>query len=433
MRLLLLTQYYPPEVGASQERLSYLAKYLARRGHEVTVLTCKPNYPSGQLYPGYENPLWKVNEERDEHGIKILRTWVYLTRGRISFSSRMANFLSFAFSALRAWPRVGPVDLVLVETPPIFLSFTAQLYAWLKGASKVVHYADPWVSYAVEVGYLKRESLITKLAFWLEQQALSRSDLVVVPNPGIRASCLKVHELSPEKVKLVMNGADVDFYRPDAAARERKRRELDLSDKFVVVFAGSHQHQAGLDVLVRAAARLQEIAPDVRFLLVGHGADKPRIEELARQAGVLNRNFFLLNPMPATEARDLLNACDLGANPLVAMADDTLSVKLLSYLACGLPVLVTDRRIQREIVEAAGCGLTCPPEDDREWAEKILWLRDHPEQRQEMAERGRRCAVEQFSRGRHTEDFEKLLTGLVLTRHRRGGASVLKSGETLNG
>src|SRR5262249_39983358 len=164
-----------------------------------------------------------------------------LTRGRRNFSYRVANFLSFAFSALLAWQRVGPVDLVLIETPPIFLSFTASLYALLKRAHKVVYFADPWVSFAIELGYLKKGSLKTELAFWLERQSLFRSDLIIVPNPGIRASCLEVHGLDPEKVRLVMNGVDIDFYRPDAMARERERRARGFEDKFVIVYAGTHQ------------------------------------------------------------------------------------------------------------------------------------------------------------------------------------------------
>jgi len=434
MRILLLTQYYPPEVGAPQERLSYLAKYLARRGHQVKVLTCQPNYPHGQLYRGYENPLWKVKSERDEQGIEILRTWVYLTKGRRNFSYRVVNFLSFAFSALLAWPRIGSVDLVLIETPPIFLSFTASLYALLKRARKVVYFADPCVSFATELGYLKKGSLTTKLAFWLERQSLSHSDLIIVPNPGIRASCLEVHGLDPEKVRLVMNGVDVDFYRPDAVARERERRTRGFEDKFVIVYAGTHQHQAGLDVLVRAAARLQTIAPEVTFLLVGDGVDKPRIADLAREAGVLNRSFLMLDPMPATQVRALLNACDVGANPLstAAITNLTLSVKLLTYMGCGLPVLITDRQTQREIVEEAGCGVTCPPGDDQAWAEKVLWLRDNPQQRCEMAARARRGAVERFSRGRLAEELEVLLTS-VAARHLSEQHVTHKSGEATNG
>ena len=434
MKVLILTQYYPPEVGAAPERLGYLAKHLARRGHQVKVLTGQPNYPHGEVYRGYKNPRWKVTGERDAHGIEILRTWVYLTRGHRSFSYRLVYFLSLAFSALLAWRRVGPVDVVLVETPPIFLSFTASLYAFLKRARKVVYFSDPWVSFATEWGYLKKGSLTTKLAFGLERQSLSRSDLIITPNPGMRAHSLEVHGLDPEKVKLVMNGVDVNFYRPDAAARERERRARGFEAKFVVVFGGTYQHQAGLDVLVRAAVKLRTTAPDVTFLLVGGGVDKPRIAELAREAGVLDHNFLMLDTMPATQARDLLNACDVGVNPLspAAITNLTLSVKLLTYMGCGLPVLIADRKVQRDIVEAAGCGMTYPPGDDEALAEKVLWLRDHPQQRREMAERARRAAVERFSREQLAEELELLLVGLAV-RRLTGQHVTLKSGEAING
>jgi colanic acid biosynthesis glycosyl transferase WcaI len=435
MRVLLLTQYFPPEVGAAPERLGYLAKYLAGRGHQVKVLTCRPNYPQGQLYGGYKNPFWKVTGERDEHGIEMLRAWVYLTKGHRSFAYRLVYFLSLAFSALLALRRVGQVDVVLVETPPIFLSFTASLYALLKRARKVVYYSDPWVSFAAEWGYLKKDSLTTRMAFWLERQSLSRSDLIITPNPGVRAHCIAVHRIRPEKVKLVMNGVDVDFYRPDAEARERERRARGFEDKFVVIFAGTYQHQAGLDVLVRAAARLRTLAPDVNFLLLGGGVDKPRIAELAREAGVLDRNFFMRDTIPAVQARDLLNACDVGTNPLAAgeITNLTLSVKLLTYMGCGLPVLIADRQTQREIVEAAGCGVACAPGDDQAWAEKILWLRDHPQERREMAERARRAAVERFSRRSLAQELEMALSALAPRQVPERQCVTVKTGEVTNG
>ncbi len=415
MRILLLTQYFYPEVGAPQERLGYLATHLAQRGHKVTVLTTVPNYPLGRLYPGYKNPPLGLTVERNEAGIKILRTWVYLTKGRRSFAHRLANFLSFAFSALRAWGRVGQVDVVLVETPPIFLSFTGSLFAALRRARKVVYFVDPWVSFAIEHGYLRQDSLMAKLARWLERCSLQHSDLVVVPTPGVMATCLELHGLKRNHVDLVMNGVDVDFFRPDPDSRAQLRRHLGLEDKFVVVYAGTHSIQANLDVLVGLAKRLQKVDPDVMVLLIGDGVEKPRIGKLAREAGVLNHNLKMMAPVPAARIRKLLSACDVGASPLgpAPVTHKILTVKLLTYMACGLPVVVTDREIQGNIVSAAECGLTCPSEDKGAWAESTLWMRDNARKRREMGENGRRFVVENFSRKDLAYTMESLLVSVV--------------------
>lgn len=118
MRILILTQYYPPEVGAAQNRLSCLARFLKRAGHSVTVLTAVPNYPSGNIHAQYRNRL--IVEEVEE-GITVLRTWLY-TRPGLRFFGRLANYLSFSALALvMAVNKVGRQDVVITECPPPFL------------------------------------------------------------------------------------------------------------------------------------------------------------------------------------------------------------------------------------------------------------------------------------------------------------------------
>lgn len=401
MKILLLTQYYAPEVGAPQERLGYLVKFLANRGHQMTVVTCSPNYPHGNLYEGYKNNFFKSSHDIVDDSISIHRTWVYLTKGKKDFAHRLLNYLSFAISSLKVIGSVGKIDLVFVETPPIFLSFTATIYSWIKWAPKVVHFADPWVTFATENGYLKKNSLLTKLAFFLEKKSLCMSKLVVVPNPGILDSCITTHNLKPLSTKLIMNGVDTEFFYPDDMMKSSISKKYNFMDKFIVIYSGTHQIQANLDVLVKAAKKLKSTGEnEICFVLVGAGADKQRIRDLALSEGVLDENFKMLDPVPVTQIREFLQASDVGANPLAASpaTHKTLSVKMLSYMGIGLPLIITDRKVQSKIVQQAKCGLCCPAEDEDAWVKNILYLKNNKEKAKIMGDNGRVYASEHLSR-----------------------------------
>src|SRR6267378_5235051 len=157
MRILILTQYYPPEIGAAQNRLSDLAKRLGNKGHDVTVLTALPSYPKGEIYTGYRGRL-KMSE--DLEGIRVVRTWVYATKNK-NFLLRIFNYLSFALlSILVGSVTAGNVDVVIVESPPLFLGFSGYFLSKLKHAKLVLNVSDLWPESAVTLKVLRNRRLI---------------------------------------------------------------------------------------------------------------------------------------------------------------------------------------------------------------------------------------------------------------------------------
>src|SRR5579872_2733473 len=137
MNVLFLTQYFPPEIGSTQNRLSYLAKSLVERGHEVTVLTALPNYPEGEIFEGYRGRL--LMEERVD-GMRMVRVWCYATR-RKAVLPRMLNYGSFMFASLLGSLRIGRPDVMLADSPPLFLGLSALPMKWILGAKLVFNVA----------------------------------------------------------------------------------------------------------------------------------------------------------------------------------------------------------------------------------------------------------------------------------------------------
>ena len=164
MNLTLLTQYYPPEIGAPQARLSELAAHFVRRGHCVTVLTAMPNYPTGKIYPGYGGVL----RRQQQAGVNVIRTFIYPTQ-RATFVRRMTNYLSFTLSSVITGSiLLRRADYLMVESPPIFLGLSGTWLSRLKHARLIFNVSDLWPESAVRLGVLQAQGLSFRVSAWLE-------------------------------------------------------------------------------------------------------------------------------------------------------------------------------------------------------------------------------------------------------------------------
>lgn len=378
--VVLLTHYFPPEVGAPQTRLYELAVRTAAAGNRVTVVTGMPNYPTGVIAPGYGGRARSI-EHMD--GLEVIRTWVYATPNR-GFVKRLANHLSFCLSSLLALPRLRDVDLVFVESPPLFLGMTAWVYRAVTGAPYVFNVSDIWPQSAVELGALRQRPLIW-LAERLELASYRAAARVSVVTEGIRER-LEARGVPAAKLFVLTNGVDADFYRPapKVAAGARK----------VFLYAGTHGLAQGLDVVLDAARLLDR--PDVEFLLVGEGADKDRLVALA--AGLPNVRFG--DPVAKAQMPALLNDAYATVIPLrrLDLFKGALPSKMFEAMATERPILLGVWGEAAELVTAADCGLVVPPEDAAALAAAVGRLADDPREAARLGANGRRYVLEHFSR-----------------------------------
>lgn len=402
MRVLILTQYFAPEVGAAQARILFLARYLKEHGHEVVVVTTPPSYPGDQIYCGHRNTFLQ-REQLDE--ISIFRTWVFLSKRRNTIS-RLANFLSFPFSCLAALLAAGRVDVILVETPPIFLAFSAWLYGFVKRAPVVVQYSDLWVKAAIQFGYIP-QGWPARLALWIENTALNRGVSVVAATEGLVSDLLQ-RGFPLARVRLITNGVNCRLYQPGPGT-ETLRSEIGLNGKFVVMVAGTLSHQAGLKVVLDAADLLRQ-DEGVSFVIVGDGVERRPMQEAASAMSL--PNIIFSGPQSDEMMPEYLRLADVALNTLSSdpVTDHTLSVKLFAYLACGLPVICTDRREVRKLITAAQAGILVSPENPQAIVNAIQDLRRDPQVRKVMGERGRQFVVQFFDRRVKAEEMLHLLS-----------------------
>ena len=386
MKIVLLSQYYPPEIGAPQGRLSGLAAAFQREGHTVTVLTAMPNYPSGRIHAGYGGLLRR--EVRD--GVQIIRTFVYPTQ-RADFLHRLSSYFSFVVSSaiLGAFCLERP-DYLIVESPPLFLGLAGIWLSWVKRCPMIFNVADLWPETAVRIGVLRRGGLAHWISERLEWFCYRRAKLVsgqtraIVTDITERFHWCRTYHLS--------NGVDSRTFHPDrrtAAARAT----LGPADTCVAFYAGLHGLAQGLDRVLEAAALLADTP--IRFVLMGDGPTKATLMNQARTLGLKNVTF--MDPRPTSEVPPFLAAADIVLVPLVTHIPGATPSKLYEAMASGRPVLIVADGEPAAIVRDSQAGLVVAPGDTAGLASALRALSGDPALRSALGANGRRTAEQLFN------------------------------------
>lgn len=367
MRILALSHYYPPEVNAPASRLSDHARVWREAGHEVTVVTCAPNHPAGQLYPGYRNRLW---QEETIDGIRVIRLWTFLAANE-GFLPRIANYLTYLFSILFWMWRLPRADVVMSTSPQFFCG----LAGWFLKRRKrpwVLEIRDLWPESIVTVGAMKRGTVIRSIEK-VEAFAYRKADLVVSVTDGFVPHIRARRPHGP--IAVIKNGVDLSRFASDPAAADAFRAEHGLTGKVIASYVGTHGMAHGLQAVIAAAERLRN-RDDIAFLMVGGGAEREAIKALRDAKGLTN--IVMLDQLPKAAMPAVWGASD-AALILLKRVDTFKSVipsKMFEAMALGVPMILGAEGEAKALMDEAGGGIAITPEDDAELAAAIERLAD---------------------------------------------------------
>lgn len=399
MRVVLLTQYFPPEVGAPQTRIAALARGLAERGVEVAVHTCPPHYPDGEIKAPYRNR--PLTRERVD-GVPVVRSAVYAAANQ-GFVRRLGGHLSFAGSALATAPAAGPADVVVVETPPLFLAGAAIAYAKAKRARLVLNVADLWPDSAIELGALSSPTAI-KAARVVERAAYRSAAAIACPTEGIFET-LEGQPESAGKAALMRPAVDLDRFETTMDGG----RPADAPLR--VLYAGTVGMAHGLGTLLDAAELLAERpeGPAVEVTIAGDGADGPALRERIARGGL--EQVRMLGAVPADRIPELYAEADVAVVMLrdVPLFHGALPTKMLEAMAAGRPVVLAARGEAARVLEDASAGVVVEPEDPEALADAFAALASDPERRVELGVAGRTAVEREFARGPWLDRWQALL------------------------
>jgi glycosyltransferase involved in cell wall biosynthesis len=409
MRILYLTQYFPPEMGAPQARIPELMGQMIALGHHVTILTAMPNYPTGRVFPEYRG---RLTARESYQGMEVVRTWIDPTLS-LGFVRRTVSQMSFAISSALCGPFLTRRhDVMLVESPPLVLALTA---LWLKRLLRtpyVAVVADLWPDVAIDTGMLRSTTAIG-VAKWMEK-ALYRGSLAVITQTPGQADVIRVR-CPGTRALVVSGGVDAVKFSPELRSEE-VRREFDVEGRIGVVFSGLHGFAQGLDVVIDAAVRLRD-RPDVRFVMIGDGAVKADLVRRARTLGLTNVTFH--NPIPRVRMPSILASMDIALAPLrQGVPKATIPTKMYEAMASGLPVVTAAEGEASDLIRNAAVGEAVAPGAADDFAAAVLRLADDPTGRRECGERALLLVRERFDRKRIAAGLHAFLMDVVAERRR---------------
>jgi glycosyltransferase involved in cell wall biosynthesis len=404
MRIIYLCQHFPPETGAPQIRVYEVSKELIKRGHQVEVLTAFPHHPKGVIPEEYRG-MFYLFEEWD--GIPVHRTWIYPSP-KGSFWKRLASYFSFTFSSFYSLFKSKPTDVIICNSPPLFLGITGYLGAKLKRAKFVFNVADIWPESAVELGILKNKAFI-RMARWLELFLYKKSWKIAAATEGIRDYMIEQGK-APQDVFLLPNGVNTDVFKPLPKNKELLR-ELGLEGKVVFTYAGTMGYAQGLDSVLQAAALIKDEYPNVHFLFVGDGQEREKLIQLKEELGLDNVTFY--GSVPVSKMPDIFSISDYSIVSLrnIDLFKGARPSKIFPAIATGTPVLYCGAGESAQILETYHCGRIAPPEQPEGIAAVIRELMQISEEEyRTMSENGRKLAVEEYSWSRIVDDLLKHLS-----------------------
>ncbi len=387
--LLILTQYYLPETGAPQNRLASLAGHLQRLGWQTRVLTAMPNYPRNAVYPGYEN---KKYVEESINGVRVLRTWIYVSASR-SIIARLLNYFSFVYSSWRVGRKLSGIDLILCESPPLFLGITAVLLKRRYGAKLVFNVSDLWPESAIKLKIIDNPLLI-KASYWLESRIYKATDLITCQTQGIEKDIKS--RFSQANTHWLPNGFDFD--KNPLPADDNWVVDESLQGKKIIVYAGVMGHAQGLDTVLHAAGMLIE-RHDVRFVMIGDGPEYNKLQALKTRLGL--DNVIFTGHQSRQQVLHYLAISQAALVPLknIPLFRGAIPSKIFEALALRKPIILgVDGEARELFIDRVTCGIYYEPENALSLKNSIVALIDNQATMQRMGEEGYRYVQSVFNR-----------------------------------
>lgn len=374
MHILFLTDNFPPEVNAPASRTHEHCRQWVRKGHQVTVITCAPNFPTGRVFDGWRNALW---QEATMDDIRVIRVWSYITANE-GLARRVLDYQSYMAMAILASFLVRRVDIVVGTSPQFFTAVAGGVVGLLKRVPFIFELRDLWPESIKAVGAMK-ESAVIRFIEWIEMLLYRRAARIVSVTHSFKRT-LGERGIDTGKIDVVTNGVDITRFTP-RPKNEALEAQLGLQGCFVAGYIGTHGLAHALETLLESARQLQE-HPDgarVRLLLLGDGARKAALQEQARQMGL--RNVVFVDTVPKDQVTRYWSLLDVSIIHLrkTELFTTVIPSKLFECMGMGIPVLHGVQGESADIVTREDIGIPFEPENAAELTGLLLRLQASPD------------------------------------------------------
>lgn len=366
MKILFITDNFPPEYNAPATRTYEHCREWIKAGAEITVLTCAPNFPNGEVFKGYKNA-FRREEWMDQ--IRVIRVWTYITKNE-GFLKRILDYFSFGFSSFLAGLFIR-TDIIIATSPQIFSAVSGRLLSFCKRKPWVMEVRDLWPESIVAVGAMRSNSLGYRMLEKLEK-GLYRSADKIIPVTDSFKTHLAQRGINADKMFVVKNGVDLNNFYPRPKDETIEAR-LHLKDKFVIGYLGTHGMAHGLEFILRSIKKIED--KGIHFLFIGDGAEKNQLKSIKEELQL--DTVTLLDAIPKEKVAQYLSVVDVALVNLRKSSTFTTVIpsKIFESAAMGIPLLLGVDGEVRNLIETYNAGLYFEPENEKQFIDAVNSIR----------------------------------------------------------
>ena len=365
MKILFLTDNYPPEVNAPASRTYDHVREWHKAGHEITVITCAPNFPKGRVYDGYKNKLYQ-SETID--GIKVIRVWSYIAPNK-GFYKRTLDYISYSITSFFAG-LFQKADIIIATSPQFFTALSGRTLSFWKRTPWIMEVRDLWPESIKTVGAMKDNAFIRYFE-WEEIRCYKSAKKIIVVTDSFKKN-LTGRGIPSEKIAVIKNGADKDLFKP-LPKDEALIKKLGLEGKKIIGYIGTHGMAHKLDFILRCAKNMQG-KNNYHFLFIGSGAEKANLLKIKEEEQI--ENVTMLDSVPKEEVSKYISILDLSLINLKKseLFTTVIPSKIFENAGMEIPILMGVEGEAKELVEQYGAGLCFEPENEKDFNEKASML-----------------------------------------------------------
>jgi len=402
MRVLIIAQYFPPDMGGGATRAYNVARALTLNGCDVTIISAFPHYPEGNIPDEYR---WKPLKVEFKNGLKIIRTLVPPLPSK-GLAYRAILFTSFLISSLFALPIIGKVDIIWAANPNILSIIPAMVYGLIKRCPITLNVDDLWPEDMYSLNLIEKKSFISKVAEFLARMAYHKAKLITPISPGYLAVISGRYGVSPNKIHVVRAGVDISKFNP-------MKSDFSDDETFKVLYSGAFSIAYDFDQVLMAAKLLE--GRGVEFIIQGGGELSEYIKDKVRELNLKNVKV-LDRILSREEVAKLLNTADALILPLRDFGRPYLGIssKLYEYQAVGKPIICCAIGQPARYIEETGSGIVVKPGDSKAIVRAVLYLKQNEKERKKLGENGRKYVLKNLRIEKIGETMRVVLGKLII-------------------
>lgn len=357
MRILFLTDNFPPETNAPSTRTYEHCLKWVNMGYRVTVITCFPNFPNGKVFQGYSNKLY---QKENIDGIRVIRVWSYITANN-GFLRRIIDYVSYAVSSF-LFGLFLKTDLIIATSPQFFTAISGRMLSFIKRVPWVMEVRDLWPDSIVAVGSMNKSSISFRILKKIEHHLYLSASKIVVVTDSFKKYLINEHQIKPEKVGVFKNGVLIsNLKKPKPNDVMTLKESLGLENKIVISYVGTHGLAHGLRFILECISKISN--PDLHFLFIGDGAEKQNLISYSKKFD--SENFTFHDSVTKNDIPIFLEISDFSLVNLKKSDEfkNVIPSKIFENIAMHKPILLGVEGESKELIEKYEVGVCFEPEN----------------------------------------------------------------------